>query len=403
MEKTLFLIEKLYFLTYIPVRYYDKTGEILIFNRGYEKEHDPVLKSEKLYKCITDKLMKINKPVLWMDDDFVYGASFDNSGRVLIYGPITTDVCSEKRLTKYKLDHKIECESFKIKRRTIQEICTLLTTISFVLTDKKISERDILLEYKDSVNLEKEIKKDYLDYTIENMDYEVTRRNFEEEISFNKNIKNGDLAKVEQFIDERIHSFAASSVGKLAEKNNKQNEYMGCTAIILASRAAIDGGLDSHTAYLMSDVYLQRLEKCCNATEVYSLILEMSVEFTKKVAECNENRSERTYVDQCKNFINRNLNKKFSVEEISTELNVSKSYLSRKFSEETGIGIQKYAQKSRVEAAANMLRYSDASILEVSNYFTFHSQSHFGKAFKEELGMTPLKYRNKYKLQDFKM
>jgi transcriptional regulator GlxA family with amidase domain len=67
-----------------------------------------------------------------------------------------------------------------------------------------------------------------------------------------------------------------------------------------------------------------------------------------------------------------------------------------------GMGIQQYAMIKRVETAADMLRFSDESILAVSNYLCFSSQSHFGKIFKDQMGVTPQKYRDKYKLIDLR-
>ena len=51
--------------------------------------------------------------------------------------------------------------------------------------------------------------------------------------------------------------------------------------------------------------------------------------------------------------------------------------------------IQDYILKFRIERAANLLKYSDASISEISDYVCFNSQSHFGSIFKQYMQMTP--------------
>ena len=52
-----------------------------------------------------------------------------------------------------------------------------------------------------------------------------------------------------------------------------------------------------------------------------------------------------------------------------------------------------YTRKKRIEAAANMLKYSQESIITIANYLCFPSQSHFTAVFKEFKGITPQKYR----------
>ena len=63
--------------------------------------------------------------------------------------------------------------------------------------------------------------------------------------------------------------------------------------------------------------------------------------------------------------------------------------------------IGRYIQKEKIARAKNLLVYSDRSILEISEYLCFNSQSHFGKVFKKETGMTPRQYRQENHLSGF--
>lgn len=55
----------------------------------------------------------------------------------------------------------------------------------------------------------------------------------------------------------------------------------------------------------------------------------------------------------------------------------------------------------RVERAANLLVYSEESISYIAEYVRFPSQSYMGRVFKKYMGMTPQKYRDKYKPREF--
>ena len=61
-----------------------------------------------------------------------------------------------------------------------------------------------------------------------------------------------------------------------------------------------------------------------------------------------------------------------------------------------GISISDYIREKKIEKATHLLRYSDKSIIDIANYLSFSSQSHFIQTFENFTGMTPKKYRNKY-------
>ena len=50
----------------------------------------------------------------------------------------------------------------------------------------------------------------------------------------------------------------------------------------------------------------------------------------------------------------------------------------------------------KIEKATHLLRYSDKSLIDIANYLSFSSQSHFTKTFENFIGLTPKKYRDKY-------
>ena len=77
-----------------------------------------------------------------------------------------------------------------------------------------------------------------------------------------------------------------------------------------------------------------------------------------------------------------------------TEL--SPSYLSRLFKKELGIAVSDYIREKKIDKAQNLLKYSDFTLVEIANYLSFSSQSHFIQTFEKLVGMTPKKYRDRY-------
>ena len=63
---------------------------------------------------------------------------------------------------------------------------------------------------------------------------------------------------------------------------------------------------------------------------------------------------------------------------------------------EEGASISRYVQGQRVRLAQEMLRDPDRqglSVAEVAARCGFASQSHFGRVFRERVGVTPLQWR----------
>ena len=84
---------------------------------------------------------------------------------------------------------------------------------------------------------------------------------------------------------------------------------------------------------------------------------------------------------------------KITLQALAEEVHLSPSHLSKLFHREMGLTISDYIRKKRVEAAGNMLKFSDYSCAEIANYLCFSSESHFIQIFKKEMGKTPKQYR----------
>jgi len=83
------------------------------------------------------------------------------------------------------------------------------------------------------------------------------------------------------------------------------------------------------------------------------------------------------------------LNQPLSPEILADHLHISQDYLLHLFSEQEGTTLMEYIRKNRIEAAVNMLKYSDFHIQRIAEYYQFKTQTPFGAVFKRYMGMTP--------------
>lgn len=92
-------------------------------------------------------------------------------------------------------------------------------------------------------------------------------------------------------------------------------------------------------------------------------------------------------------FIQNNLNKSITVQEISEVACMSKASFYRYFKNEFGMSPVEYINKERVKKAAKLLCKPGNNVTDVSYELGFSSLSHFIKLFKDHTGITPKQYQ----------
>ena len=95
----------------------------------------------------------------------------------------------------------------------------------------------------------------------------------------------------------------------------------------------------------------------------------------------------------CIDYIYSHIHYRITIKELADHLHLSESYLSKLFSKEMGISLSQYILDLKIEKAKNLLQYSEYNIVDIANYLSFSSQSHFIQVFQKKTGLTPHKYR----------
>lgn len=93
-------------------------------------------------------------------------------------------------------------------------------------------------------------------------------------------------------------------------------------------------------------------------------------------------------------YIEANIGKKLSVDELADIAGFSKYHFIRIFKHETGFRIFEYIQSRRMARAAKQLLFSRQNILDIALMYQFESQEAFTRAFKREYSLSPGRYRN---------
>ena len=93
-------------------------------------------------------------------------------------------------------------------------------------------------------------------------------------------------------------------------------------------------------------------------------------------------------------YIQSNIGKEIKIEDLASVMCVTESHFIRLFSNSIGVSPLKYINKKKIERAQLMLITEDLSVKEIAYRLGFGDHSYFIRLFKKMTHVTPLKYRS---------
>lgn len=98
-------------------------------------------------------------------------------------------------------------------------------------------------------------------------------------------------------------------------------------------------------------------------------------------------------IQQTLQYVADHFDEDLTLDSVSMALGISKTHLSRLFSQYLRINFRKYINILRIDEACTLLKASDMNITEVCYACGFNNLRTFHRAFLEEVGMQPKDYR----------
>ena len=150
----------------------------------------------------------------------------------------------------------------------------------------------------------------------------------------------------------------------------------------------------------LRNLFLKALECAANDNDATQWMLE-SILFTliahiaygQEDTPGNGKRSSKLIV-QARTYMERNINKPFSLKELSSELGISYSAFNQFFKEQTGLSPVRYLGQMRLQRAKYKLLKTDLSIKAIAQDCGFTSTEYFCGVFRKEMGKTPSEFRS---------
>lgn len=202
-------------------------------------------------------------------------------------------------------------------------------------------------------------------------------------------IKSGSKEGLMRYL-ERIPSFRQ---GVLSPNRLRSEKNAFITTAAIESRAAADGGMEFDEAMAISDSYVNRCETLTTIDGIRELSYHMALDYAERVGRLRIGSEPRKNALKVASYVQSHLYEPIKTSDIARALYMDRSALSYAFKKETGINLSDYVQQQKIAEAKRLLANTEQTILSISTYLGFSSQSHFSAVFKRICGMTPREYR----------
>lgn len=224
-------------------------------------------------------------------------------------------------------------------------------------------------------------------------EFEVEHPTYDSELWFYDMVSEGKVDNLEQYGD--FSTVDMKSRGVLSKDSIRNLKYHIIVTIAMITRFCIEKGMEEQTAYALSDQYILKIDVTQDRQELEKLHRTLSLDFARRMKNIGKRQVFSLPCVQAMDYICNHLHSTIRVDEVAQRVGLERSYFSKLFHKETGYTVSGYIMYKKIQAAKNMLLYSDFSCSEIAQYLGFASSSHFSEKFKQAEGMTPGNFRKK--------
>lgn len=372
-----------------PVRLYE--GDELILKVDHSGlKYDPILSFRSDLFALTDHVGTYITPRYYF-----YGLVRSGDTRVIL-GPTRQLPATEQQLRELAFLSNVpseETDAFIQSMRSLvamplESLQQILCTLNYVVNGEKLSLGDIVLNEPAEKTVVPQARE-----TVQNEEavYEEVHNTLAVEQTLMNMIRKGDTRSLKEW----IASAPAVHAGPMAREHLRQYKNTFIVSTTLAARSAIRGGMDVEEALSTSDLLIRNCEALQDVQSIMRLQVNMFLTYTEQVERLRKGIPPTHLAIAVSAWVQRHLSESMDTEKLSRELHYSRAHLSRRFKEETGMTLTDYILTKKSEEAARLLAFTDKSLIAISDYLGFSSQSHFTRVFKKYIGMTPSEYRSR--------
>ena len=126
-------------------------------------------------------------------------------------------------------------------------------------------------------------------------------------------------------------------------------------------------------------------------------LIEIIINMMRCIVEPTKRTEYKPHIHYIMDYINKNYDKDISLSTLADEMHYTVFHLSHIFSEDVGMGFNKYLQKTRLEHACQLLVNTDMKIYEIAEAVGIFDTNYFRELFKRHFGINPTQFKKNLK------
>ncbi len=371
-------------LSSIPVRLYRDGKFAGLFHNSKFKPDLAILEEPNIFKNAASVSY-------YMTEEFLFYGLFrlKNEDVAMVLGPVAQLGVDRARAGRILLSigespaRAAELQSYlrSIPSYPLRNFLQILCTFSYFLNGEKLSVGDILTEELEFPQVElppkpaEETPTGHNTYDLEQM-----------LLSYIEHGRPDEMEKLFQMP-------ATGRAGTMAQDTIRQQKNLLIVTATLSSRAAIRGGMDPEAAFALSDLYIQKAELLSSYEALSRLSMEMTMDYAKRVAALHCGDTNRKLIRDARQYILSHIHQRITTEQLAAALGKNRTYLCACFKEETGLSVNDYISRIKMDEAKRLLRVTNKPLRSIAEQLGYSTQSYFQNVFKKATGVTPLEYR----------
>lgn len=169
-------------------------------------------------------------------------------------------------------------------------------------------------------------------------------------------------------------------------------KYSLVASCTIFTRAIIEAGVDSGSAFILSDHYINLIddsETVAKTVKIEYLMLDSFI----SIVSTHRAYTYAPIINKAISYIKKNIEEKLTLERVADTVQLHPNYLATLFKQETGSTVLDFIHRERIDAIKNFLIHTNMALRDISDIFGFASPAYFSTYCKNHLGMTAREYR----------
>jgi AraC-like DNA-binding protein len=395
------IIESFAVTTGVPAFLMDGNGNILLTSKGFSPQEYSFADQGALQHFFDSNEINADQYyTLFTENQFLYNfvpiTGEESNHKLLVSGPVRFHPLTDEQLTallrsqQIPLRNKIEIAQ-KISRLPevslprLAHLGRVLWSLCHAYCKKGVNllSDDNLLENTEAADTVGEPK---ITFTLVDAEKHSP---FNLLVLIERLILKGDVASVQALRDQNLDLPLDGLYEKDALLSAKLRLIAGCGAW---AGMILDHNVPYEQMWIILDQYILKVHEANSIPEIRNLVFESIEAFTKLVRRYSAQQHTKP-VRQVIQYIQSNLTKKITLENLANLTRLSRPYLSRLIKKETNLSLVDLIDSYLIEEGKYLLLNTDYLILQIAEMTGFTYQYHFSLRFKKYTGMTPTQFR----------